>query len=331
MFRILSLLALCLVFAVESAIAGNYLLYLEAQGVAGYSSQANQPIYYSMDPMDVMQKPGVGFDYLQRFSGEEGDWGALAIQGRAVYSGAFDEDSHDELQLQLYNAYFKYKAGIADLWLGHNRIPFGLGSYLDSHALILQPLAMRGYGYDRDWGVGASHDFQWGDASLALSTGSGMRLDFDGNYLVSGRISKGVLSQDNYNIGISTSIGQPLDTMGYEKVMPDPVETLLFGSDVTYLWSRLENRFEAAVGEKDDQATYAFLWRVGLNFLEEDRLKLEAQPVYKKVYGEGGYEISGAVTYKLTSDITLRGMYTYDDSLDDNRIVFQLYWYHRVL
>lgn len=331
MFRILSLLALCLVFAADCAFAGNYLLYLEAQGVAGYSSQANQPIYYSMDPMDVMQKPGVGFDYLQRFSGEKGDWGALAIQGRAVYSGAFDEDSHDELQLQLYNAYFKYKAGIADVWLGHNRIPFGLGSYLDSHALLLQPLAMRGYGYDRDWGVGATHDFQWGDASLALSTGSGMRLDFDGNYLVSGRVSKGVLSQDNYNIGISTSIGQPLDTMGYEKVMPDPVETRLVGTDMTYLWNRLENRFEAAVGEKDDQETYALLWRVGLNFLEEDRLKLEAQPVYKKVYGEGSYEISGAVTYKLTSDITLRGMYTYDDGLDDNRIVFQLYWYHRVL
>lgn len=331
MFSMVALLALSLVFAVDCAFAGNYLLYLEAQGVAGYSSQASQPIYYSMDPMDVMQKPGVGFDYLQRFSGEKGDWGALAIQGRAVYSGAFDEDSHDELQLQLYNAYFKYKAGVADVWLGHNRIPFGLGSYLDSHALLLQPLAMRGYGYDRDWGVGASHDFQWGDASLALSTGSGMRLDFDGNYLVSGRVSKGVLSQDNYNIGISTSIGQPLDTMGYEKVMPDPVETRLVGTDMTYLWNRLENRFEAAVGEKDDQETYAFLWRVGLNFLEEDRLKLEAQPVYKKVYGEGSYEISGAVTYKLTSDITLRGMYTYDDGFDDNRIVFQLYWYHRVL
>lgn len=327
----IALLALSLVCAADSAFAGNYLLYLEAQGVAGYSSQANQPVYYSMDPMDVMQKPGVGFDYLQRFSGEKGDWGALAIQGRAVYSGAFDEDSHDELQLQLYNAYFKYKAGVADLWLGHNRIPFGLGSYLDSHALLLQPLAMRGYGYDRDWGVGASHDFQWGDASLALSTGSGMRLDFDSNYLVSGRVSKGVLSQDNYNIGISTSFGQPLDTMGYEKVMPDPVDTLLFGSDVTYLWNRLENRLEAAVGEKDDQETYAFLWRVGMNFLEEDRLKLEAQPVYRKVYGEGSYEISGAVTYKLTSDITLRGMYTYDDGFDDNRIVFQLYWYHRVL
>lgn len=331
MFRGISLLVLGLVLFAQNALAESYLLYLEAQAVSGYSSRADKVIYYSMDPMEVMQKSGIGFDYVQRFSGEKGDWGSLAIQGRVVYSGAFGEDSHDELQPQLYNAFFKLKAGIADLWVGHNRIPFGLGSYLDSHALLLQPLAMRGYGYDRDWGVGASHDFQWGDVSLALSTGSGMRLDFEDNYLISGRVSGGILSQDNVNIGVSSSFGRPLDTMGYEKIMRDPVKTLLFGADITHLWGRLENRLEAAGGEKDDQETYAFLWRVGMNFLPEDRLKLEAQPVYKKMYGEASYEISGAVSYKLTSDITLRGMYTYDEAFDDNRVVFQFYWYHRAL
>jgi len=325
------LLALSLFLRADGAFAASYLLYLEAQGVGGYASQENKAISYSMDAMDAMQKPGIGFDYLQRFSGETGDWGSLAIQGRLVYSQGFDENNGDEAQPQLYNAFFKYKAGIADLWVGHNRIPFGLGSYLDSHALLLQPLDMRGYGYDRDWGVGASHDFQWGDAALALSTGSGMPVYFQGNYLVTGRVSKGVLSRDNYNIGLSTAVGEPLDTMGYEKVMPDPVKTLLFGSDLTYLWGRLENRLEAAAGERDQQETYAVLYRFGVNFLPEDRLKLEAQPVYKKMYGEAGYEISGAVTYKLTSDITLRGMYTYDDVFNDNRVVFQLYWYHRVL
>lgn len=329
--RVLSLLALSLTFGANGALAASYLLYLEAQGVAGYSSQENKAIYYSMDPMDAMQKPGIGFDYIQRFSGETGDWGSLAIQGRLVYSQGFDADNGDEAQPQLYNAFFTYKAGFADLWVGHNRIPFGLGSYLDSHALLLQPLDMRGYGYDRDWGVGASHDFQWGDAALAVSTGSGMPVYFQGNYLVTGRVSKGVLSRDNYNIGLSAAVGEPLDTMGYEKLMPDPVKTLLFGTDFTYFWGRLENRLEAAVGEKDEQETYAVLGRFGMNFLAEDRLKLEVQPLYKKVYGEAGYELSGAVTYKLTSDITLRGMYTYDDVFNDNRVVFQLYWYHRVL
>lgn len=331
MSRVLSVLALGVLLSAQTAFAESYLLYLEAQAVGGYSSRTDKVIYSSMDPMDVMQKPGIGFDYIQRFSSERGDWGSLAVQGRVVYSSAFGMDGEDVVQPQLYNAFLKLKAGIADLWVGHNRIPFGLASYLDGHALLLQPLAMRGYGYDRDWGVGASHDFEWGDASLALSTGSGMRFDFDGNYLISGRISRGVLSQDNYNIGVSASVGKPLEVMGYQKVLPDPVSTLLFGCDAAFLWDRLENRFEVAVGEKDDQQTYALLWRVGMNFLPEDRLKLEVQPVLKSMYGERGYELSGAVSYKLTSDVTLRAMYTHDDALGDDRVVLQLYWYHKVL
>jgi len=37
------------------------------------------------------------------------------------------------------------------------------------------------------------------------------------------------------------------------------------------------------------------------------------------------------VSYKLTSDITLRGMYTYDGEMNDNRVVFQIYWYYKLL
>jgi hypothetical protein len=33
----------------------------------------------------------------------------------------------------------------------------------------------------------------------------------------------------------------------------------------------------------------------------------------------------------LTSDITLRGMYTYDGEMNDNRVVFQIYWYYKLL
>ena len=62
--------------------AADHLLYFEAQGIAGYSSQARKPIYYSMNPDAEMQKPSVGFDYLKRFSGESGDWGTFALQGR---------------------------------------------------------------------------------------------------------------------------------------------------------------------------------------------------------------------------------------------------------
>ncbi len=320
-----------LLVSVNPAFSRSYLLYLESQGVGGYSTEKDEAIYYSMNPVDVMQKPSVGFDYLQRFSSETGDWGSLAIQMRLAYNEAYRETGEEQFQVQLYNAFFKYKAGVADLWAGHNRIAFGLASYLDSHALLLQPLAMYGYGYDRDWGVGAVRDFDWGNISLSYSTGTGMPLDIDGNYLISARASYGVLSRDNYTTGVSVAYGKPMETMGYERIMPEPNQTFLAGVDVAYFWNNIENRFEAAAGEKMEEDTYAFLWRIGINLLDEDRLKLEAQPVYWKSGEEWLYEVSAGVSYKLTSDITLRGMYTYDGAMYDSRVVFQIYWYYKLL
>jgi hypothetical protein len=320
-----------LLVSASPAFGKSYLLYLEAQGVGGYDTDKDGPIYYSMSPLDVMQKPSVGFDFLQRFSSETGDWGSFALQMRLAYNEAYRATGEDEFQVQLYNAFFKYKAGFADLWVGHSRIAFGLGSYLDSHSLLLQPLAMYGYGYDRDWGVGLTRDFEWGNLSVSYSTGTGMPLEFDGNYLMSARISKGVLNRDNYNIGFSSSYGKPLETIGYEVIMPEPMKTFLVGTDFTYFWNNIENRFEAVAGEKEDENTYAFLWRIGVNLLDEDRLKLEAQPVYRYIGGDWNYEISGCLSYKLTSDITLRGMYTYDGEMNDNRVVFQIYWYYKLL
>lgn len=331
MYRIIVSIALILLVSASPAFAKSYLLFLEAQGVGGYSEENDEAIYYSMNPVDVMQKPSVGFDYLQRFSSETGDWGSFALQMRLAYNEAYRATGEEEFQVQIYNAFFKYKAGFADVWVGHNRIAFGLASYLDSHALLLQPLAMYGYGYDRDWGVGMTRDFEWGSLSLSYSTGSGMPLEFDGNYLISGRASYGVLSRDNYNIGVSSTYGKPIDTIGYEKIMPDPMRTFLYGADFTYFWNNIENRFEAVAGEKMEEDTYAFLWRIGVNFLEEDRLKLEFQPVYRNFEGDWNYELNGGITYKLTSDIALRGVYTYDAEMNDNRVVFQIYWYYKLL
>ena len=331
MYRIIVSIALILLVSASPAFAKSYLLFLEAQGVGGYSEENDEAIYYSMNPVDVMQKPSVGFDYLQRFSSETGDWGSFALQMRLAYNEAYRATGEEEFQVQIYNAFFKYKAGFADVWVGHNRIAFGLASYLDSHAFLLQPLAMYGYGYDRDWGVGVTRDFEWGNLSLSYSTGSGMPLEFDGNYLISGRASYGVLSRDNYNIGVSSTYGKPIDTIGYEKIMPDPMRTFLYGADFTYFWNNIENRFEAVAGEKMEEDTYAFLWRIGVNFLEEDRLKLEFQPVYRNFEGDWNYELNGGITYKLTSDIALRGVYTYDAEMNDNRVVLQIYWYYKLL
>ena len=72
-----------------------------------------------------------------------------------------------KLEPQVYNAYLKVKTPGPYVWVGHNRPAFGLSSYFDSHGLLLRTLAIQGFGYDRDWGVGMYKDFSWGDIAAS--------------------------------------------------------------------------------------------------------------------------------------------------------------------
>jgi hypothetical protein len=324
-FSILIFLSLILNASISSA-DYSYLLYLEAQAVGGYSQGEAGPVLYSMNKDDAMQKPSVGFDYIGRFSGETGDYGVLAIQGRLAY----DDASTRKIEPQLYNAYFKYKAGFADIWAGHNRISLGISSYLDNHAQLIPDLAMLGFGYDRDWGVGMSRDLEWGNFSISASTGSGMGLHTRDNYLFSTRVSKGILTQDNYNIGFSAAYGKILETMGYEVMLPDPIKFYAAGADLTYLWDNFENRLDIIAGKKMDKSFYALWWRFGINLYEEGRLKFEVQPVYWKIGGDKNFQGYCGISYQLTGDTALRTMYLYDGTFNNNRIMLQIYWYYKL-
>lgn len=310
---------------VGPAAAENYLLYLEAQGIAGYSSKTDDISYYSHMAEEVMQEPSAGIDFLKRLSGAHGDFGALALQYRLAY-----DDFEDRWQSQVYNAYFKYKAGWSDIWLGHNRPAMGLSSYLDSHGLLLQPLTMNGFGFDRDWGAGSYKDFDWGNGAFSVTTGTGMPVRFNGNYLAAARVSKGYLSRDNYNVGLSASYGETLGVMGYEVIDGDPKETALAGLDGTYLWDFFETRIEVMAGQNRDEDALAALFRGGLNLLDEGRLKLEFQPVYLKIDNENNYQLAVGASYLLTADMALRSMYLYDDDMEDHRFVIQIYMYKKV-
>ena len=328
--RILNTLILLFCGAIlpSAACASSSLLYFEAQGLVGYSDNEDSIIFHSAEVDDSMQKSSVGFDFIQRFSGKTGDYGIFAMQGRLAY----DPDAENELEPQLYNAYFKYKAGWSDLWLGHNRPAFGLSSVLDSHALLLPTLPMDGFGYDRDWGLGLSRDLPWGNISASLSTGSGMPLRFEeGNYLTSARIAKGILSQDNYSLGFSLAHGETLHTMGYEMMNDEPMELSLAGLDFSYLWDNFEARFEAMGGTNRDDDAYALFARFAVNLLEENQLKLEMQPEYNMIGDDKGFQFAVGPAYQLTDEITLRAMYQYDEFADEQRVVMQFYYYSKVL
>jgi len=305
------------------AFSSSFLFFLEVQGIAGWSSAAKKAVFYSMDQMEAMQKPSLGFDYVQRLSGAKGDWAVLAVQARL----AVNAEGEKTLEPQLYNAYLKFKTRSVDIWIGHNRPKFGLSSYLDNHAQLLQPLSMNGFGFDRDWGIGLEHDFAGGNAGFSLTTGSGMPLLFKGNFLLAGRYSKGVLDQDNYTVGLSALFGKVLDVMGYHLLAEAPVQLALAGIDITWRRDNLEHRIEFMAGDRDKYGAFLLFWRTGLSLLEEGRLKIEAQPVFLIASQKTRIQFSVGATYLASADWTLRAMVTYDQEKKDSRIVFQVYYY----
>ena len=310
------------VFGVSAANAADSLLYLEAQGIAGYSSMDDAMTYHSGHKHDVMQKNGVGFDYIQKFSNDYGDFGSGALQMRLAWN-----DADDTAQVQVYNAYLKLKTSPVDVWAGHNRVPFGLTAYWDTHADLLQPLSMHGFGFERDWGAGISRDFASGDFSAAITAGSGMALRTRGNLVAVARASYGVLPRDNYNIGASFMGGKTLDTMGYTVMDDDPKDTLLFGVDFALNHYRVEHKAEFDFGRKNEITTAAVFYRIGYNLLKENRLKLEGQYVWTKQEGASADMPGFGVTYKVSSGLTARAMFQRDREMNDNLVVFQLYYY----
>lgn len=306
----------------HSLFSAGYLFFFEAQGIAGYSS-SKKTVFFSMSQMEAMQKPSLGFDYIQRFSRETGDFALLAVQARLAANAKGD----NTLELQVYNAFLKFKTRAADIWIGHNRPKFGLASYFDSHGQLLQPLSMNGFGFDRDWGIGIERDYAWGNAGLSVTTGSGMPLHFKGNYFLAGRVSKGVLNQENYNIGLSAGYGKILEVMGYHLMSGQPAESAMAGLDAAWLRNNWENRIELVAGRRAGHGTFALFWRAGVGLLEENRLKLEIQPVVWRTEGMTRIQFSAGVTYLAHADWTLRAMYLYDKEMKDSRIVFQVYYY----
>jgi hypothetical protein len=316
-----------------SSAAGTRLLFLEFQAVGGYSSEAKKLIAFSMNPMEAMQKPSLGFDLVQRFSGKGGDFAVLAIQGRV----AWNQDASDMSEMgvktfepQLYNATLRFKLGFADVWVGHNKPRFGLSYALDSHAALLQPLVMSGYGFDRDWGFGLDKDTSWGSAGFSLTTGSGMSLRFKRSSFFAARVERGVLSRDNASGGFSVAYGKVQDVMGIHLMSDALLDFRMASFDLSWVRNNWENRVEMMGGGLDEVGVFVVFWRTSFGFLDENRLKVEAQPVVKLAKNSTHADLSFGATYALTADWTLRGLAGYNTTAKDFRVVFQIYFYKQI-
>jgi hypothetical protein len=316
--------ALLLAAAAPGLFASSYLFYLEAQGIAGWSSALKKTIFYSLTAPESMQKPGIGFDYVQKFSGNSGDIATLAVQGRL----AVNTEGGTTLEPQLYNAFLKLKTSAADIWAGHNKPYFGLSSILDNHGTLLQPLSMYGFGFDRDWGLGFERQFAGGNAGLSLTSGSGMPLKLGGgSYFLAGRAAIGVLAQDNFAAGLSAAVGRVYDIMGYELQAEKPADFKMIGLDASWVSDNWANSVEVMGGSRDGRRTLAAFWRTGVDLLDESRLKLEAQPMVFWTEDATRFLVAGGTTFLANSDLTFRAMVSYDSEARDVRIMFQIYYY----
>jgi opacity protein-like surface antigen len=148
-----------------------------------------------------------------------------------------------------------------------------------------------------------------------------------GNYMTAARISYGVQSRDNFNLGFSLGYGSTLDTMGYRLRDPEPLSMRLAGIDLTILRNNLEHRVDLYAGTWLDRETYALSYRFGINMDQEGRLKIEAQPSYWKFGAEEDYQLALCFSGQATSNLTVRLGYTYDHLTDDSSIILQLYYY----
>ena len=315
-----------LLIASIGAEAQSHLFYIEWQGIAGTSSSEKKVIFHSLSADDIMQKPSLGFDYVLKLSGKSRDIGTVAVQARLAY----DPDGTTPLEFQIYNAYLKFKTGFADIWAGHNRPALGLSSALDIHALLLPTFVMTGYGFDRDWGAGLSRDFPWGNIAASMTTGTGMPLVFEGNYLASARIAAGVLSRDNIEAGLSVARGNILDIIGFRRVEKDPVGFSCVSGDMTYLWNNLEGRAEILVGKKAGKNALGLFGKIGANILEEGRLKFELQPLLLKNGKDWISLLSAGITFLASTDFTFRAMVQRDSAFKETRVVFQAYYYKAI-
>ncbi len=241
--------------------AADHLFFIELQGIGGYSFKLGEIIYHSQNELETMQKSSLGFDYIQRFSTAKRDIAILSVQARMALDILSEQSrltygvkEKVKPALQIYNAFLQFKTRPFDIWIGHNRPHFGLASKFDNHALLLQPLVMNGFSFDRDWGIGLEGETSDGDFGVSLTTGSGMALRLRRNWLVAARLAKGILEKDNFNVGISFGFGKVLDVMGNyllsERITPIRMAEL----DLTWVLDNWENRFEFALGRKGIRA-----------------------------------------------------------------------------
>lgn len=206
----------------------------------------------------------IGVEGYSKLSKETGDWATVALQFRLVHYRNIMMDNRTvmrrEWEPEFHTTYINLKGffGQLNLKMGHIEIPFGLESVINTHSVLAPSGAMINLATMQDWGFSLNGQLRWFDYEVALTSGAGMKTNFNpfsydnGMYLLSARVQP-VLSGDK-QVGISGFFGEMTPT-GNHMVRMSPQDQ---GSDMDL---RVERRIGVDLRSPIFLLNTAFDWR----------------------------------------------------------------------
>lgn len=307
--------------------------YKELNLIGGYSD--NQGLI-GKDKHEL--KNSVGFEYFRKFSDQYGDRLTLDLQMRFGYDGRQKHD--DAWTVEIHNAWLEYKLGLGQaLQIGHFDQAFGLEPVVDTHATLLQTLAMHSLGSKKDWGIGYKGSLGDFDFLFAAQLGSGMPLYWtDDSYLLTTRIATPM--KDEKQLGLSLACGRTLNfkqsrTIPVPDLMDDKsTQRKLIGLDYQTPIGPFGFKGEIATGDKDGTTVAGGLTEFSYTLPDNQNITFKLQTSYwADSWGDSSKTdatIAPVLTYKINNEWSVSTGYFHDlDAMEkkDRMIIFQLYYY----
>ena len=299
--------------------------------IVGYSDQDR---WIGKNGMPL--KNSIGFEYFEKFSDDYGDFLTANFQLRLSYDSK--KDSSDAWAIEIHNAWLEYKLALGKtLRFGHFDPVFGLEPLLDTHATLMQSLALKNIGFKKDWGVGYRSSYKNFDYQIAVGLGSGMGIRHkDDNYLITSRVGS---KFNDFQYGISFLTGQVLEP---ESASTIPVASLKsdnakakerVGLDAQYNRGPWVFLSEIVYGQDDDVQVGGVWFQTEYTPPKSQQIKIEMQAQLwddSSRNDELDVTLGIGASYKISSTWTIRAGYFHDinrvDGREDKRGVIQFYY-----
>ncbi len=307
--------------------------YKELNLIGGYSN--NQGLI-GKDKYEL--KNSIGFEYFRKFSDQYGDRLTLDLQMRLSYDSRQKHD--DAWAVEIHNAWLEYKLGLGQtLQIGHFDPAFGLEPVVDTHATLLQTLAMHTLGYKKDWGIGYKRLLGDFDFQFAAQLGAGMPVyRTDDSYLLTMRIATPM--KDEKQLGLSLACGRTLNfkqsrTIPVPDLMDDKsTQRKLISLDYQRPIGPFGFKGEVATGDKEGTTVGGGLTELSYTLPDNQNITFKLQISYwadmLRSSKKTDATIAPVLTYKINNEWSMSAGYFHDlDAMEkkDRIIVLQLYYY----